>query len=92
MILSSIRLTCGKTSGLTTNSKTETWKLCARSTHHFFRIGQYYHELGCKVTNPTEKEREAGKYTKAEAVNHKTAKLKIPLDFPKQRALPSRRR
>ncbi|KAB2576994.1 DNA-directed RNA polymerase [Lasiodiplodia theobromae] len=56
------------------------------------QVGQYYHELGCKVTNPTEKEREAGKYTKAEAVNHKTAKLKIPLDFPKQRALPSRRR
>ncbi|KAL0262190.1 DNA-directed RNA polymerase I subunit rpa49 [Diplodia seriata] len=56
------------------------------------QIGQYYHELGCKIVNPTEKEREAGKLTKAEAVNHRMAKLKIPLDFPKQRNIPMRKR
>ncbi|KAL1637314.1 DNA-directed RNA polymerase I subunit rpa49 [Diplodia intermedia] len=56
------------------------------------QIGQYYHELGCKIVNPTEKEREARKLTKAEAVNHRMAKLKIPLDFPKQRNIPMRKR
>ncbi|KAK7534384.1 RNA polymerase I associated factor, A49-like protein [Phyllosticta citribraziliensis] len=55
------------------------------------QIAQYFHEIGCKVNNPTDKER-GKKYSKAEATNHKIAKLKIPLDFPKQRNLPSKRR
>ncbi|EOD46513.1 putative a49-like rna polymerase i associated factor protein [Neofusicoccum parvum UCRNP2] len=55
-------------------------------------IGQYFHEIGCRVGPPTEKERTDGGYSKAEAVNHKTAKLRIPLDFPKQRNIPMRRR
>jgi len=56
------------------------------------QIHQYYRELGCKVSGPTEKERETLKITKAEAVQHHIAKLKIPLDFPKQRNLPVKRR
>ncbi|KAH7059089.1 RNA polymerase I associated factor, A49-like protein [Macrophomina phaseolina] len=56
------------------------------------QIAQYYHEIGCKVGPPTEKDREQHKWTKAEAVNHKIARLKIPLDFPKQRAIPMRKR
>lgn len=56
------------------------------------QVSQYYHEIGCKVGPPTEKEREQNKWTKAEATNHKIAKLKIPLDFPKQRAIPMRKR
>ncbi|KAK8223629.1 RNA polymerase I associated factor, A49-like protein [Phyllosticta capitalensis] len=55
------------------------------------QIAQYFHEIGCKVGVPTEKER-GKKYSKAEATNHKIAKLKIPLDFPKQRNLPAKRR
>lgn len=56
------------------------------------RITQYFHELGCKVNPPTEAERTKLKITKAEAVNHRVAKLKIPLDFPKQRVMASKRR
>ncbi|KAF2142957.1 uncharacterized protein K452DRAFT_248606 [Aplosporella prunicola CBS 121167] len=56
------------------------------------QIGQYFHEIGCRVGPPTEKQRENMRITKAEAVNHKIAKLRIPLDFPKQRALPAKRR
>ena len=56
------------------------------------QIHQYYRELGCKVSGPTEKERERLKISKAEATQHHIAKLKIPLDFPKQRNFPAKRR
>jgi DNA-directed RNA polymerase I subunit RPA49 len=50
-------------------------------------IVQYFRELGCKISAPTEKEREARKIkTKAEASLMKIAKLKLPLEFPKPRA------
>jgi DNA-directed RNA polymerase I subunit RPA49 len=50
-------------------------------------IVQYFRELGCKISAPTEKEREARKIkTKAEAGLMKIAKLKLPLEFPKPRA------
>ncbi|KAF2086858.1 RNA polymerase I associated factor, A49-like protein [Saccharata proteae CBS 121410] len=55
------------------------------------QMTQYFLELGCKVSNPTEKERLHLKLHKAEASSHKMAKLKIPLDFPKTRQLPKRR-
>ena len=56
------------------------------------QIHQYYRELGCKVSGPTEKERERLKISRAEATQHHIAKLKIPPDFPKQRHLPAKRR
>ncbi|KAF2273762.1 DNA-directed RNA polymeras-like protein I 49 kDa polypeptide [Westerdykella ornata] len=46
-------------------------------------IKQYFHEIGCKVTKPTEAEREKLKISKAEATMHWMATLKIPLNFPK---------
>jgi len=56
------------------------------------QIHQYYRELGCKISGPTEKERERLKISKAEAIQHHIAKLKIPPEFPKQRNLPVKRR
>lgn len=56
------------------------------------RMSQYFHELGCKVAAPTEKEsNELGIKSKAIAAQRRIAKLRIPLDFPKTR-LPPRRR
>jgi DNA-directed RNA polymerase I subunit RPA49 len=46
-------------------------------------IKRYFQELGCRVTPPTETERNKMKITKAETVNHNIAKLKLPLQFPK---------
>ncbi|KAF2261086.1 DNA-directed RNA polymeras-like protein I 49 kDa polypeptide [Lojkania enalia] len=48
-------------------------------------IKQYFYELGCKVAPPTEAERAGLKISKAEAVNHTIAKLKLPLQFPKMK-------
>ncbi|KAF2676761.1 DNA-directed RNA polymeras-like protein I 49 kDa polypeptide [Lentithecium fluviatile CBS 122367] len=46
-------------------------------------IKQYFHELGCRVTPPTETDRAKLKITKAESASHNVAKLKLPLQFPK---------
>ncbi|KAF2028379.1 DNA-directed RNA polymeras-like protein I 49 kDa polypeptide [Setomelanomma holmii] len=46
-------------------------------------IKAYFQELGCRVNNPTATEQAKWKLTKAEAVNHNIAKLKLPLQFPK---------
>ena len=48
-------------------------------------MSKYFHEIGCKVAPPTETERTKMKITKAEAAVHKIAKLKLPLEFPKNR-------
>ncbi|KAI9700300.1 MAG: DNA-directed RNA polymerase I subunit rpa49 [Candelina mexicana] len=56
------------------------------------QIAQYYHEIGCQVKLPTEAERNRAKLSKAEASVHKIAKLKIPLDFPKQRIMKAAKR
>lgn len=59
---------------------------------HGFRMSQYFHELGCKVNNPTEKEQAEFKIpNKAMAAQRRVAKLKLPLDFPKVRNPPRRR-
>lgn len=50
------------------------------------QITQYFNELGCKVSAPTESEREKMKLSKAVANATRIAKLKLPLDFPKPRA------
>ncbi|PSN70935.1 DNA-directed RNA polymeras-like protein I 49 kDa polypeptide [Corynespora cassiicola Philippines] len=55
-------------------------------------IRQYFHELGCKVSMPTEGDRTKWKITKTEANNHWIAKLKLPLQFPKVKTGPSKRR
>lgn len=49
------------------------------------QVGQYFHELGCRVGLPTEKEREVRGLSKAQAAATRIAKLKLPLDFPKPR-------
>ena len=50
-------------------------------------------EIGCRVNNPTETERNKMKISKAETVNHSMAKLKLPLMFPKAaRSGPAKKR
>ncbi|EMD67803.1 hypothetical protein COCSADRAFT_82745 [Bipolaris sorokiniana ND90Pr] len=46
-------------------------------------IKQYFAELGCKLTPPTQTDLTNLKLTKAESINHFVAKLKLPLTFPK---------
>ena len=53
---------------------------------------QYFRELGCKVTSPTEAERAKAKLNKAEAAAHKIARLKLPLEFPKLRVMAAKRK
>ena len=57
-----------------------------------FRIAQYFKELGCRVNPPSEAERLKMKVTKAEAISHKLAKLKLPLEFPKARVVVASKR
>ncbi|KAF2755814.1 RNA polymerase I associated factor, A49-like protein [Pseudovirgaria hyperparasitica] len=45
-------------------------------------ICDYFREIGCKIANPTETERQQMRITKAEASDHRIAKLRIPLEFP----------
>jgi DNA-directed RNA polymerase I subunit RPA49 len=54
------------------------------------QVGQYFHELGCRVGPPTEKERENRGMSKAQAAATRIAKLKLPLDFPKPRMMRKR--
>ncbi|CBY01018.1 similar to DNA-directed RNA polymerase I 49 kDa polypeptide [Plenodomus lingam JN3] len=46
-------------------------------------IKQYFLELGCKLSAPTQTDMAKWKLTKAESANHFIAKLKLPLRFPK---------
>lgn len=67
---------------------------CVGETLHtnlLYRITQYFHEIGCAVTPPTEKDRERLRLSKADVPNHRIARLRIPLDFPKQRIIAQRR-
>lgn len=48
-------------------------------------MGQYFRELGARVAAPTERERERLKIGKVEVSLHFVAKLRLPLEFPKQR-------
>jgi DNA-directed RNA polymerase I subunit RPA49 len=57
------------------------------------QMSQYYSELGCKVSPPTEKERlKFGLKTKAEGQGHAVARLQIPLVWPKQRVIAQRKK
>lgn len=53
---------------------------------------QYFRELGASVAGPTERERERLKIGKLEAGLHFIAKLKLPLEFPRQRIVAAKRR
>lgn len=55
-------------------------------------MAKYFKEIGARVTNMSETERSRKQYTKAEASMHKIARLKLPLEFPKQRLVPRGRR
>lgn len=48
-------------------------------------MSKYFREIGCKVVALSEDERVKLGYSKAEAAAHKQAKLRLPLEFPKQR-------
>ena len=48
-------------------------------------VDKYFHELGCSIALPSEAEQNALKISKAEGRNHRIAKLRIPLTFPKMR-------
>jgi DNA-directed RNA polymerase I subunit RPA49 len=56
------------------------------------QMTQYYHELGCKVASLTEREKERMGVAKSEAAQHRMAKLRLPLEFPKQRVAQRKRR
>jgi DNA-directed RNA polymerase I subunit RPA49 len=49
------------------------------------QVSLYFSELGARIGNPTEGERlgKLGGIPKTEASIHKMAKLKLPLEFPK---------
>ena len=53
---------------------------------------KYFRELGCRVAPLTEKDRERLSVARAEAKGRVMARLKLPLEFPRQRALPAKRR
>ena len=55
-------------------------------------MNKYFAEVAAKVKPPTEGERERLGLKKQEASVHGIAKLKLPLVFPKPRAVPSNRR
>ncbi|KAF1971799.1 DNA-directed RNA polymeras-like protein I 49 kDa polypeptide [Bimuria novae-zelandiae CBS 107.79] len=55
-------------------------------------IKQYFAELGCRLSAPTEADRNKLKITKAESTSHTIAKLKLPLQFPQLRRGPPKRR
>lgn len=55
-------------------------------------MSQYFRETGARVGNLTEKEREKRGLSKAEAAVHKIARLKLPLEFPKQRVMAASKR
>ena len=48
-------------------------------------VREYFAELGCKLSAPTEAERERHGWSKADAAVHRIAKLRVPLQFPKTR-------
>ena len=48
-------------------------------------VQKYFKELGCTVDVPNDTERGKLKITKAEAISHRHARLKLPLVFPKMR-------
>lgn len=47
------------------------------------QTAQYFREIGAKVGQYTDAEQKKKKMTKAEASQHRIARLKLPLDFPK---------
>lgn len=56
-------------------------------------MNQYYSELGCKVSPPSEKERaKFGLKDKAAAQGHTVARLTIPPVWPKQRVIVQRKK
>ena len=55
-------------------------------------VTKYYAELGCVTATPTDVERSALGISKAEAPNHRIARLKLPLSFPKTRMANAKRR
>lgn len=57
------------------------------------QMNQYYSELGCKVSPPSEKERaKFGLKDKAAAQGHTVARLTIPPVWPKQRVIVQRKK
>lgn len=51
-------------------------------------LEMYFKELGAKMAPMSEKQRSDIKITKEVAGLHRIAKLKLPLEFPKQRVVP----
>ncbi len=49
-------------------------------------ITKYFAELGCGIALPTDTERSVLGITRGEGQNHRVAKLRLPLAFPKMRA------
>jgi DNA-directed RNA polymerase I subunit RPA49 len=53
---------------------------------------RYFMELGCRVSALTAAQRDVLRIGSKEAASHKMARLKLPLEFPKQRTGRSDRR
>ena len=57
-------------------------------------LTQYYREIGCRIkTSKAEKDEKSKKRKeKRKAARSKSAELRLPLEFPKQRVMASKRR
>lgn len=55
------------------------------------RMKQYFSEIGVHLVSASEPELQKMKLTRAHASMHQMAKLKLPLQFPKQRKMPASR-
>ncbi|KAI9679058.1 MAG: DNA-directed RNA polymerase I subunit rpa49 [Trizodia sp. TS-e1964] len=55
-------------------------------------MSKYFAEIGCKVVAISDAEKSRRHMTKAEALAHRMARLKLPLEFPKQRVYRSSKR
>ncbi|KAI9816159.1 MAG: DNA-directed RNA polymerase I subunit rpa49 [Phylliscum demangeonii] len=56
-------------------------------------MANYYQEIGCRVSTLTERDRARyGIQSKVEAAQHRIARLRVPLVFPKSKSVSYRRK
>lgn len=65
------------------NYEVDTWLLKEDLKLETKQISQYFNEIGAKIVSLGEVERRKQGLEKAAAAQHKVAKLKLPLEFPK---------
>jgi DNA-directed RNA polymerase I subunit RPA49 len=65
------------------NCEVDTWDLKEDLKLETKEMSLYFHEVGAKITTLGDAERKRLGLEKAAAAQHRVAKLKVPLDFPK---------